>query len=398
MLTKEAIESGHKVLRWSSTFVHFDKSRRADGDTSYNFGDYLTIRLVDGPGYRTNRSPQRLRHHRLEVDSFLRQVEKCEVPDLIFCCLPTPHLCRAAVDFGQRHKIPVVVDVRDLWPDHYLTIFPRLWRPWLKPLLTFEYRSLRHFLSRAAGVTAISESYLEWALTHGGRKRSSRDGVFPIGSSSQALDSNDDSGVQAAKERLRLQLTLRADDFVVIYVGTFVSSQDFHTVIQAAKRLKRLGYRIRFLFAGAGGYEAKMRRAAENVDSVVFLGWIKTNEELSALLQLANVGISPYRRGCTMSLPNKPFEYMAFGLPQISSLEGEMAEIIKREEVGMQYISDDVDGLCNCLIKLATDKLEAKRLGDNARRLYLKCYSSEVIYPKLLKHLQQVAELKTAST
>ncbi|HEY3856187.1 MAG TPA: glycosyltransferase family 4 protein [Verrucomicrobiae bacterium] len=398
LLTDQLLASGHKVVRWGPTFSHIDKVHRFQNDTTRRFGENLEIRLLHGPGYRFHRSPQRLLHHRTEAASFRRQAEKCERPDLIFCCLPTSHLCRSAVDYGRRHKVPVVVDVRDLWPDHYLTIFPSPLRRWIKPILTFEYRSLRRFLSGAAGITAISEAFLKWGLRHAGRNRRQTDGMFPHGYPSQPLNSIETSDLEAAKDDLRGRLNVRKEDFTVVFAGTFVSSFDFETVISAARRLEERGHRMRFLLAGTGGYEQRTRRLAEGMKSVTFLGWIQNKQELGALLQLADAGLGPYRSDCTMSLPNKPFEYMAAGLPQVSSLEGEMAEIIEREQVGLQYKSNNVDGLCQCLIQLAENRPAAQGLGKNARRLFLRSYSAEVIYRDLLEHLLRVADVNSLET
>jgi glycosyltransferase involved in cell wall biosynthesis len=68
-----------------------------------------------------------------------------------------------------------------------------------------------------------------------------------------------------------------------------------------------------------------------------------------------------------------------------------MAEIIERERIGLQYVSNDADDLCRCLIQLAGSRSETEKMGDNARRLFRRDYSSDVIYPKLLEHLLRVA-------
>ena len=51
-------------------------------------------------------------------------------------------LCAAAISFGRSNGIPVVVDIRDLWPDSYIDLFLNVshFRPfllWLIRLLHF---------------------------------------------------------------------------------------------------------------------------------------------------------------------------------------------------------------------------------------------------------------------
>ncbi len=47
------------------------------------------------------------------------------LPDVIHVCNVPIELCHAAVTYGRAKGIPVVIDVRDLWPDVYLEVIPQ---------------------------------------------------------------------------------------------------------------------------------------------------------------------------------------------------------------------------------------------------------------------------------
>ena len=53
-----------------------------------------------------------------------------------------------------------------------------------------------------------------------------------------------------------------------------------------------------------------------------------------------------------MSLPNKFFEYLAYGLPIISSLKSEMEVLIHQRKLGFNYYSQSADSLASAIIKL----------------------------------------------
>jgi glycosyltransferase involved in cell wall biosynthesis len=258
-------------------------------------------------------------------------------------------------------------------------------------LLAGEYRALRKLLGRAAGLTAISEAYFQWALTHAGREARATDGIFPLGYPAPAGKPAEVEAIARAARNWREKLRLRDDELKVVFVGSFVSSFDFRTVIEAARRLKSAGRPVRLLFAGSGGYEAEMRRDAQGLDNLAFLGWVQDRHELAALLEVTDVGLSPYRRGCTMSLPNKPFEYMAAARPQVSSLDGELAAILDRERIGLNYVADDATALAAALERLLVEPEVRRRMGANARAVFDREYSSAVIYPRLVRHLETLA-------
>lgn len=391
MLTRAALSAGHCVVRWTSSFSHYTRRQRVSKHTVVKLEENLEVRLLSGPGYRWNRSPQRLWHHRVEKASFLRQSAALPRPSVIFCCLPTPHLCEATVHYGTARSTPVVIDVRDLWPDHYLSVFPPRWRSLFKPLLRGEYRRHSSFLRQSSGITAISATYLDWALRLAGRGAEKCDGVFALGHPSDSDDPGIWAAVETRRASWRQRLNVKGDELIVVFAGTFVSSMNFQTVLECAHFLQGGPRRIRFVFAGNGGYEADIRRRAKGLTNVAFLGWVGDSRDLKALFSLAHVGLCPYREGCTMSLPNKPFEYMAAALPQVSSLGGEMEVLIDREKIGLNYRPNDPHDLHRCLQRLATNPEERRSFGENARSLFLREYSSDVIYPRLIKHLEGIA-------
>jgi glycosyltransferase involved in cell wall biosynthesis len=385
MLCDAALAAGHSVVRWTSTHGHYDKDRMIEGAIT----PYLEIRRLRGPGYTRSRSFARLRHHRAEALSFSNQACDLDRPDLIYCCLPTPHLCHVATDYGRSARIPVVIDVRDPWPLSYLSIIPPGFRRGFNFILVWEYLKIKKTFSSAKGIVAISETFLNWALNLTGRVRGPHDGVFYIGS----MDSwcrNDEQLILVYREKYWKQLQLHPHEFVIIFAGSLVSAFDFATVFAALKKLLSLGIKIRLVIAGDGPMKKKLMRSTASMNEVVWLGWIQDRRELRALYSLAHAGIAPYKLGCTMSLPNKPFEYMAANLPLISSLQGEMAEIIDQNVIGINYIANDVNSLVEAVKLLVSDRMLRDRLARNSRQLFESHFDANRIYPSMIKHLEHI--------
>ena len=132
--------------------------------------DGYAIQFVHSCGYRRNTSLARLRTYRVLGRRFRKLAESETPPDVIVAAVPSLEWAVAAVDYGGAHGIPVVVDVRDLWPDVFLNALPTPVRPGGRFLLAPYYRMARRACTRATAITAVSPSYLEWGLQLAGRQ------------------------------------------------------------------------------------------------------------------------------------------------------------------------------------------------------------------------------------
>jgi len=185
MLCKALVASGHAVVWWSSTFNHQRRRQRFDVSTTIDLKEACRFRLLHGPGYKNSISLARWRHNRAIAKEFAVETEKVSTadrPDLIYACLPTLEVSEQAVIFGLKHDIPVVIDVRELWPDNYLAPFPKCLWPLVRLLLRSEFSRACRVLHYSKAITASSPAYLDWGLKKAKRKACVMDQWFPLGS------------------------------------------------------------------------------------------------------------------------------------------------------------------------------------------------------------------------
>jgi glycosyltransferase involved in cell wall biosynthesis len=391
MLTPMLAAAGHEVVWWSSTFCHEKKAHRFLHPQSIELQSQLRLNLLHGPGYATNVSPQRWRHNQIIAREFRREAETAlGKPDVLFTCLPLLELSEAAVAFGQRYKIPIIVDVRDLWPDLYLSMAPPALHAVARLALTFEYRRVHRICRGATSIVAVSQLYLNWALAHARRVRHEQDGVYPLGYPDlPQLDTNDQR-VRHMREIFHLE----DNAMVVVFVGTFGTSYDLETVVEAARRLSAAPTSglIRIVLVGDGDKRAKLEAVGRGLPNLVFTGWLD-QATARQLMCISNVGLVAYTAEALQSLPNKPFEYMAAGLPMISSLRGELASIVRDEQIGLIYEAGNSESLAERIRELAADPAACRAMGKRARRLFEQRYNDGIIYPALVRHIEQMAQL-----
>jgi glycosyltransferase involved in cell wall biosynthesis len=396
ILAQYLVEEGHQVTWWTSTFHHLRKANRFESSRSLELQPGLRLELLHAPAYQRNVSWRRVRYNRHMAGAFAsRAAEQSERPDVIFAALPSLELAEQAVHFGRVRGVPVVIDARDKWPDLYLNAIPAPLRGLARPVLTREFARARRIFQGATGITAVSQSYLAWGLDYAGRAQGPLDAVFPLGF--RLPDGLTKPEIQRRAEGLRQTRGLRPDALVVTFLGMFGSSYDLATVIEAARRLHFAGeVRIQIVLAGTGDLEPMLQRSALGLPNVVFTGWLDQAEAWS-LLSIASLGLCPYTREALQSLPNKPFEYMAAGIPIVSSLTGELALLLQDEHVGRMYRAGDAASLAEVLRWFADHPADRQAMGQRAAALYLRRFTASAIYPKLVRHLRRVAETTSPS-
>jgi glycosyltransferase involved in cell wall biosynthesis len=392
LLSSTLAARGHHVTWWTSDYDHMRKAPRFGDFRSIQVQERLSINLVPGPRYHRNISLRRVLHNHVVASRFFARARRSDSPpDVIFACLPTLELAERAVMYGRDRKIPVVVDVRDLWPDLYLRAFPRVLRSAARIALTPEFRRARRILRAADAITAVSPGYLDWALATAVRVKSADDRVFPLGYFSHA------QGATTAAGSAREKYGIPANALMVTFVGTFGASYDLGTVVNAAASFAGASaVPIHFVLVGDGDDNQRLRGMAGGAGNITFTGWLNEDDILD-LLNTSDVGLAAYGSQAMQSLPNKLFEYIAAGLPVLSSLEGEQRAFVEQHRIGLHYAPHNPSSLIERVTWLSAHPDERRAMGARAMRLFNESYSAGTIYTMLAEYLERLGS-RTAAT
>jgi glycosyltransferase involved in cell wall biosynthesis len=149
------------------------------------------------------------------------------------------------------------------------------------------------------------------------------------------------------------------------------------------------------VIAGDGDNGKTLRKLAAGLKNITFLGWLD-RLELKRILLISDVGIAPYVRSATQSLPNKIYEYMAAGLPILSSLHGEARDLLIKEKIGLAYSPENVASLVNSVQMLTVDADLRRGMGLRALRLFHSRFSGDRIYQALAKHIERLGTKRFA--
>ena len=229
ILAEKLSEQHHHVTRWAPTFVHAHKKQRCLHDKTIDLNPYHRIELLYADGYAHNISWRRIKFHHKITQILAQRMRLESPPDIIVASMPTPGICSIAINYAKRNNIPIVIDVRDLWPDIYLTLIPNKIR-WLgRWMLPFAFRTNQQIFQSATAIFAVSNSYLDWALAFARRKQNEADCVFPLGYPELHL-----SGEEFAQEkRIIVNWGVDPEKLICCFFGQFESSYDIDTFINA---------------------------------------------------------------------------------------------------------------------------------------------------------------------
>jgi glycosyltransferase involved in cell wall biosynthesis len=380
--------SGHHVTWWNSSFDHTRKLIRHEDGKYHDSNLKYKVCLLKGDPYYSNVSLARVRNHRQIAADFSKKATSLDSPDIILASYPTLELCEAALDYALPRNIPVVIDIRDLWPDIFLNLAPSWARFFAKMALLPLYQSSRRIFSNCSGIIGITDAFVDWGCSRGRRRRGSFDKSFPLAYSTQLLEHKDLVNARVMWDSLGLDSTAP----IVCFFGTLGRQFDIPCILEAASYLQDTG--LKFVICGLGDNFEKYIKLSECIPNVYFPGWVDAPAIL-ALMERSIAGLAPYfnEESFTMNIPNKPIEYMAGGLPIVSTLRGQLQYLLNSADCGITVPSGDSRAVADALRSLLVDTQARERMANNARNLYETNFKSEVVYKQLGDFLCEIATL-----
>ena len=389
LMAQVLLERGHEVTWWSAQFHHQLKTMR---DVTHSTPQHPN---PDGPemiflpshGYISHLSPKRFLDHRDVGRAFTRLAPDQPRPDVILCAWPTIDLAFAAVEFGRANKIPVILDIRDLWPDiFYERITAKTGLPFKNYFFPWE-RMGKRAMQDADAVISITQGMLEWGQTRFARKDLSRDRVFYQSQSATNLDEDHafwrDKGIDLTASKTRL-----------IWAGTLISDLDIQTLLDAIEALPHDTARgLEFVVGGAGDLTPRIEEMAARLPHVVFGGWV-SQAALNALYAHSHIGMMCYldRFDFQLSIPNKVADFTRSNLRVLTNLRGEMERVLGPEDLLIPYPTGDVDALRDRLVEIANTPAIYRAPAPNARALFDRLFNADVVMPAFAEYVEQIAK------
>lgn len=296
-------------------------------------------------------------------------------PDCAIGTSPTFFAAMAARAESRRHRVPFIMEVRDLWPAIFVDLGVIRNRKVIRLLELWEMNLYRS----AAKIVTVTDSF--------------RDNLVARGISPQKVvtitNGADTEYWQPAPERgtaLRKELELNGS-FVVLYIGAHGISQGLIAQVRAAARLQDLPH-VQFVFVGEGADKKKLEAEAARlgIKNVRFLPPVG-KESVRDYYTMADLCLVPLRNIPLFDtfIPSKMFEIMAVGRPILASLRGEAADILNRSVAALVVPPEDDGAVAATIRDLVQNPDRLMKMAANGPNFVRSHYSRQALARRYLE-------------
>ena len=263
--------------------------------------------------------------------------------------------------YKRFRRVPLVVEIRDIWPESMEAVGAKIPRLAYKALEMVE----RAMYRTADRIVTVGEGYKARLLEKG----------IKAEKMSIVMNGTDLAVYKPLPKNEELLKKYGLDGkFVVSYIGTVGMACGLEVVLESAEKFSRAevekGRRdVIFVIVGDGAYRVQLEEEAKRrgLKNVVFTGrqpkssmpdWIASSD--ASLVHLKASGLF------TTVMPSKIFESAGCKRPIIMGVDGYAKKLVLDAEAGLDMKPESAASLVECTSKLAADPELCKRLGENA--------------------------------
>lgn len=304
--------------------------------------------------------------------------------DVVIVSSPPLLFGLAGVLVARLARKPVLLDVRDLWPD--VLIESGEYRT--GPLTGIAAFAARLAYKKATAVSVVTEGSITKIEANG----VDRDKILlvPNGVESSLVIPESSGQFKAIQETASRTTALRGRrlQFRLVYAGLLGPAQGVGLLIDA---LKMLRIPVRVDIAGEGSEAAVLAERAAGLDiEFRFYGLVGRTQalEISARADAAFVPLSSSRM--TDTIPSKIFECMALGIPVLAVTAGEATKIIEVSGGGLTSEPGDARTLASNIEALAADRALVTEMGQKARTYVAQNYLREDFFEHVSDWLESI--------
>jgi colanic acid biosynthesis glycosyl transferase WcaI len=280
-------------------------------------------------------------------------------PDVIYAYHPPLTVGLAAALVGLLRRVPVVLDVQDLWPDT------------LRATGMVGHTKVLGIVGAVARIVYRLSTHVV-VLSPGFRRLLIERGV-PAAKVEVIPNWCDEVALLAPAGQLPAAFP-GPESFRVVFAGNMGRAQGLDAVLAAALLLQHRAPQVRLVLIGGGLDADRLREDAtrRGLTNTVFLPPAPM-AEVGHALAAADVLLVHLRSDplFQITIPSKTQAYMAVGRPVIMAVPGDAADVVSQARCGVTVASEDPQALAAAVCLLAEMPLhERQAMGLRGQRYY----------------------------
>ena len=293
-------------------------------------------------------------------------------------------LCPTAIAAARRCSVPVALDMAENYP-----ALMRDRRLGTRNAVIDTFARNPRFTEM---VEQYSISHVDWIFTV---VEESSTRLAALGANPRRLSVVSNTPPRARAEQSGGAVRVPRDTITVAYLGLLEVARGIGELVDAMGILRaEHGDRFRAVIVGGGRdaalFASRARDAGLLDTTVTFRGLLPHAEALS-VISAADIGVIPHHATelWNSTIPNKLFDYMAAGLPVISSDTTPCARVIGETKCGEIFRSGDARSMADAILRASTpDALP--RMAEAGRRAVIERYNWEVDTATLLASIRKM--------
>ncbi len=198
--------------------------------------------------------------------------------------------------------------------------------------------------------------------------------------------------------KLKAELGIKTDEFVVGFVGRFVEEKGLLTLVKALEKTKDLSWKALLLGRGELKQQILEKAVELSINDRLILVESVPHDEVQRYINAMDVLVLPsettYKFKTITSVGWKEqfghvlIEAMACKVPVIGSDSGEIPYVIG--EAGLVFPEGNAEALSDCLRQLIEKPQQAEELAQKGYERALKCYTNKALAEQLLLFYQKL--------
>ena len=320
--------------------------------------------------------------YRQRIQAFLRFAwdaarRAASIPaDVVFATSTPLTIAIPAVYAAKRQHIPMVFEVRDLWPEAPIAIGV-LRGPLIPPARWLERFAYRH----SAQIVALSQRLKNGVVQAGYPAK--RVHIIPNGSDLDLFDVPETLG-----HHFRWQFEWLQERPLVVYTGTLGRVNGVGYLVRLARAVRLLDPAIRFLIVGSGIEKPSVEKLARDLGVLnenLFMLSPLPKTQIPAVLAAADIATSVVINDPRLwgDSANKIFDAFASGTPVAINHGGGMADLLAETGAGLVLSPTDSELAAHQLVAFLHDREGVARAAQAAHYLATTQFSRDKLAGEL---------------
>ena len=303
-------------------------------------------------------------------------------PDAVIASSPQLLVGLAGWWISRLKRVPFIFEVRDLWPESLVAVGVGNANSVLHRSLARIAAFLYHKADHIVVVTPAFREFLvrRWHIP------AEKISIVPNGVETKIFTP------RFADHDLRKSLGSDGK-FVASFIGTMGLAHGLNTLIEAAERFQKAEPDVLFMLVGEGADRDRINAIAQakGLSNIRFVpqqlrekvpDYIAASDACLVLLKKSEV--------FETVIPTKMLEFMSCAKPVILGVRGQAREMIECSRAGLCIEPENVDQLCDAILRLRKEEWLRESLGRNGREYIIRHLSRERTADEYLQVLSGV--------